>query len=285
MAIFGCEIKKSLNGRSDKDYWKNSYFFTMNAPIDSPLVKEVVEHIADMEAFGHFDTVFFNDAYVFQVAENNFNKPAHNHVSIPLQGFGQRNTENLAVDDAKILPLEECLVVRRGTSRGRGGKLYYRGCLILANLIITENNSFAFQPNWLLQPNALGLGQMLVGLNAPLPNGAVMCLPDKVDTLFEQFAQQSRPVVNHTIGGIQHRARAVKRVPSATRVRQGVQVRITELGRALKEITAGGLVNSALSVAAIANIRAEVVELIEAVPASQYKNLRIPPNLKALPGI
>lgn len=276
--LYDVNIFMSLGGRSNRDTWSNTFHIASDANLNSGAMRIIVAHIVETVRLLHTTHVFFLRARIKQRADNLFNDPDYKgFVTIELEGTGTR-TPLRGLVQTKTAPLDVCLVVKRDAEYERAGRILLRGCIGEDEFNVAENGEFK-----LVDPSATGSagwwgGDVFEGLDYPLPNGAYFVIPDRVDTLTEQFAQSGRRVISHRVGGIVIAKRARNRDSVTQDEKKLYQRKINnkwaEVYRQIKSLP--NYLEVAAAVAAIAAVFLAVEAIAASAAAAGITGLTVP---------
>jgi hypothetical protein len=282
--IVRTDIYKSNGGRASRDTWSNSYYFAIDADLNSTEVRQVVTTIKDAEVLSHLGETHFMRAKAYQIAENTFNRPDKRFVTMEFDDVGARNIVNVGVIVGTEQPdrsnprtaKDICVVVNRQCSEGHNGRLFYRNCLLMDDIKSGSDGKFVTVP--FVQGSTLGLGQnaMIDALNATLPNGAIFVMPNHPG--YFSVVTTARTVVEHTFGGIAILKTTRRRRTVTEEQRYLDQRKLNEIGHAANALLKG-LLPAALSGAsatAFAALVAEATTFMAALPAGEAAMLALP---------
>jgi hypothetical protein len=275
MGIVKVTITKSLNGRSNRDTFKNDYFIRTNFILESPEMLANIRALVDAEKVGFPTSVYFMQAHAKQLAENAVNRPSDYFRTEELDDRGLR------VFASPPMPANICLAVKRSAAYGRAGKLLYRHMVEEDEVSVSANNTFTLDAPEVFTTGGFGADTLIEKLNAGVPKGT-LCLPDKAYF----FVQTSRDVTGHRLGGLVSRQKNQQRRSIGQDETNIAQRRLNEFGRQVgalvKALTGSDDAASILSL--IASIALEAFTFWQSLPTPLRSRLRVPARLKGRAG-
>jgi hypothetical protein len=190
--IYRIKIRKSIDGRSNRNNHTNMYYVKTAADVTSQSIRDTMVALANAEKLGHYDFVHFMDANAQHVLNDDHTVGTGRFKSIELGGVGAR------VSAGKERTLKEvALLIERDLAEGRNGVIKYRGALMEEDLIHNVDGSVSLANPGTFGINGGGGGTLIGALNAALPSG-VFVIPQ-----LPKYANlSSRLVLSHVGGGV-----------------------------------------------------------------------------------
>jgi hypothetical protein len=262
---------KSWGGRSDSGQWSNSYHIRSDNAIDHVGWQGVIDVIVGREKQVHLETVSFMRSLITPFAENPLNQPEK-----VLRVF------NLAGSGGRVVPagrhghdLNVALIVKRQLASGRGGRLFWRGCVHEDDTELGAGGRYMLTPG---SPLTTNIVRDEVGEIKNLGAGFFHVIPNKPGLI----VQYSRDVTGFSIGGLTLNRRDHRRKPNLTLMKavENLLRELAEQAMNLAPSKEAAALLTGIALAAFGGIQAKALSALGALGPSELALIKIPAILQ-----